>query len=101
MVQEIELRNKAKEVIAKALISDEDYDMVSKYRWYQKLTTPNKPGYVETDTYSVINGVRTRKIMKLHQMIMHNLHGATHIVCFKFFVCIKFFFQYLPRYQQF
>ena len=58
----IELRNKAKEVVAHTIVSEEDYEELSKYKWYK-----NSDGYAA--------GNVNKKIVLLHRYIMINILG--------------------------
>jgi len=79
--REIPLRDRKKEVVAKAFVSEEDYEWVSKYTWYRnqkswKVKSDDSEKivyYAMRDTR--VDGVKTKVYM--HKEIIEKLKGKT------------------------
>ena len=87
----IDIRDKDREVVAVAKVSECDYELVSKYKWHLRFPSANsKKSYAQTTTY--INGLK--KNIQMHVMIMQNSTSLV-IVVLSFFCKSKIYIFFI------
>jgi hypothetical protein len=67
-MKKIPLKNRKKEIIDFAIVDDEDYDRVKKYRWHRHLTRGKK--YARHNFWKKIKGRKRCLSFSLHQKIL-------------------------------